>query len=342
LNFTIFKEPISIDKKKGKLKNDNKDNNDGNEGSTNQDSIETIMEEILELLNIDSSYSERLTKINNIMQIDANYPVLNITLISPSLNYNKHNFEITPYGLKNSKRGAKDGIVLFGCERKNKNNNSNANFDNLNSEINNNSGNTEENDSFILNDFVFPVEMKEDNYGLYEFPNFAIYFNVKDKSYYIKDFNTGVGALMKIKKVKMEKNTLINIGSNYIVVNIEKNKIIIKLFNHTILENKKSEDNKGQNCIIKEFTINNNKNSFITIGRSNKCDIIIDDVMLSKIHTCIEYNAAKKIFNLYDGDSQKESTNGTWIFILNPVKITDNFMFKAEHTLFIASLTNNK
>ena len=300
MNFTIFKEPISIDKKKGKLKNDNKDNNDGNEGSTNQDSIETIMEEILELLNIDSSYSERLTKINNIMQIDANYPVLNITLISPSLNYNKHNFEITPYGLKNSKRGAKDGIVLFGYERKNKNNNSNANFDNLNSEINNNSGNTEENDSFILNDFVFPVEMKEDNYGL------------------------------------------INIGSNYIVVNIEKNKIIIKLFNHTILENKKSEDNKGQNCIIKEFTINSNKNSFITIGRSNKCDIIIDDVMLSKIHTCIEYNAAKKIFNLYDGDSQKESTNGTWIFILNPVKITDNFMFKAEHTLFIASLTNNK
>ena len=42
------------------------------------------------------------------------------------------------------------------------------------------------------------------------------------------------------------------------------------------------------------------------------------------------------------GDSKKESTNGTWIFILNPVKITDNFMFKAEHTLFIASLTNNK
>ena len=342
MNFTIFKEPISIDKKKGKLQNDNKDNNDGNEGSTNQDSIETIMEEILELLNIDSSYSDRLTKINNIMQIDANYPILNITLISPSLNYNKHNFEITPYGLKNSKRGAKDGIVLFGYERKNKNNNSNENLDNLNSEINNNSGNTEENDSFLLNDFVFPVEMKEDNYGLYEFPNFAIYFNVKDKSYYIKDFNTGVGALMKIKKIKMEKNTLINIGSNYIVVNIENDKIIIKLFNHTILENKKSEDNKGQNYIIKEFTINSNKNSFITIGRSNKCDITIDDVMLSKIHTCIEYNAAKKIFNLYDGDSQKESTNGTWIFILNPVKITDNFMFKAEHTLFIASLTNNK
>ena len=298
------------------------------------------------MLNIDNSYNERLTTINNIMnQLDENYPILNISLVSSSLNYNQQNFEINPYGLKNSKRGAKDGIVLFGYEKKNKNNNTNTNTnninlntDNLNSDINNN---TEENDNFLLNDFVFPVEEREDNYGLYEFPNFAIYFNTKDKNYYIKDFNTGVGALMKIKKFKMDKNTLINIGANYIVVNIENNKIVIKIFNHTILENKKTEENKGQNCAIKEFTVNN-KNLFISIGRSEKCDVVIDDVMLSKIHTCIEYKPEKNIFYLYDGDAKKESTNGTWVFILNPIKITDNFMFKAEHTLFIATLTNNK
>ena len=298
------------------------------------------------MLNIDNSYNERLTTINNIMnQLDENYPILNISLVSSSLNYNQQNFEINPYGLKNSKRGAKDGIVLFGYEKKNKNNNTNTNTnninlntDNLNSDINNN---TEENDNFLLNDFVFPVEEREDNYGLYEFPNFAIYFNTKDKNYYIKDFNTGVGALMKIKKFKMDKNTLINIGANYIVVNIENNKIVIKIFNHTILENKKTEENKGQNCVIKEFTVDN-KNLFISIGRSEKCDVVIDDVMLSKIHTCIEYKPEKNIFYLYDGDAKKESTNGTWVFIINPIKITDNFMFKAEHTLFIATLTNNK
>ena len=176
------------------------------------------MEEILDLLNIDNSYNGRLTTINNIMnQIDENYPILNISLVSSSLNYSQQNLEINPYGLKNSKRGAKDGIVLFGYEKKNKNNNTNTNNIHLNN-------NTEENDNFLLNDFVFPVEEREDNYGLYEFPNFAIYFNTKDKNYYIKDFNTGVGALMKIKKFKMDKNTLINIGANYIVVNIEKNR----------------------------------------------------------------------------------------------------------------------
>ena len=304
------------------------------------------MEEILDLLNIDNSYNERLTSINNIMnQIDENYPILNISLVSSSLNYSQKNLEINPYGLKNSKRGAKDGIVLFGYEKKNKNNNTNTitnnihlNTDNLNSDINND---TKENDNFLLNDFVFPVEEREDNYGLYEFPNFAIYFNTKDKNYYIKDFNTGVGALMKIKKFKMDKNTLINIGANYIVVNIENNKIIIKIFNHTILENTKAEENKGQNYVIKEFTVNN-KNLFISIGRSDKCDVVIDDIMLSKIHMCIEYKPEKNIFYLYDGDAKKESTNGTWVFILNPIKIIDNFMFKAEHTLFIATLTNNK
>ena len=35
---------------------------------------------------------------------------------------------------------------------------------------------------------------------------------------------------MKIKEYKIEGNTLINIGTNYLVVNLEKNKIIIKIF----------------------------------------------------------------------------------------------------------------
>ena len=63
-------------------------------------------------------------------------------------------------------------------------------------------------------------------------PNFAIYYNRNDGNYYIKDFNTGLGALMKIKKFTMDKSTLINIGSNYLVVYTIKNIIIIKIFNN--------------------------------------------------------------------------------------------------------------
>ena len=296
----------------------------------------------MQLLNIENSYNKHISEIENITnQIDANYPILNINLVSQSLNFNQNSLVITPKGLQNSKRGAKDGIVLFGYERKNNNiiNTDNNLYTNLNSDSNNNN---EESEDFLLNDFAFPIEEKENNNGLYEFPTFAIYFNTKDKYYYIKDFNTGVGALMKIKKYKMDENTLINIGSNYLVVNLEKNKIIIKIFNHSILENNNKKEKNGQNCDLKEFTIENNKDTLINIGRAENCDITIEDVMLSKVHTSIEYKAKDKSFYLYDGDTKKESTNGTWVFILNPIKITDNFIFKAEHTLFMVNLAKNK
>ena len=193
-----------------------------------------------------------------------------------------------------------------------------------------------------MNDFVFPVEEKEDNNSLYEFPNFAIFYNINDKNYYIKDFNTGVGALMKIKRMQMDLNTLINIGSNYLVLYINDSVITFKIFNNsTILEGKSNEDNIGQNYVTKEYKVKENEDSVITIGRSQKCDIIIEDMMLSKIQAYIEYNSKTKKFYLNDGDGVKESTNGTWVFILNATKITNNFMFKAEHTLFLATLNNN-
>ena len=324
-----------------KVKSNNKENDDINKGIKNQENMELIMEEILELLQLNISYNKQISEIEYITnQIYINYPILHLSLASTTLEYNQDNYIITPKGLENSKRGGKDGIVLFGYERKNKNGNLNNEiiYNNLNSEEKNE---IEESEDFLLNDFVFPIEEKENNNGLYEFPTFVIYFNTKDKNYYIKDFNNGVGALMKIKKYKIERNTLINIGSNYLVVNLENNKIIIKIFKQTILENN-TKKNKGNNCDMKEFFLDKNKNIFISIGRSQKCDIAINEDMLSKLHSCIKYNDKDKSFYLYDGDSKKESTNGTWVFIPSPVQITDNFTFKAEHTLFIANITNNK
>ena len=306
------------------------------------------MEDVLALLNIDVSYNERVSQINKILnQEENNYKELNLTVVSTTLNYDQNTYIITPSGLKNSKRDAKDGIVLFGYERKNNIKKENDNFNAENNIYSNDNGKNNINntglvDEFLLNDFVFPVEEKEENNGLYEFPNFAIYYNVNDNNYYIKDFNTGVGALMKIKKYTMETNTLINIGSNYLVVYVNKNIITIKIFNNnTILDSKDNKENLGQNYYMKEFQIKNN-NTKITIGRSQKCDIVIEDMMLSKMQSSIEYNSKDDCFYLYDGDGEKESTNGTWVFILNPIKITNNFLFKAEHTLFVASLTNSK
>ncbi len=298
------------------------------------------MDDILPLLNITIPYNERISQINKILN-SQNYLELNLNVVSTTLNYDKNSYDITPKGLKNSKRNANDGIVLFGYERKNnrKNEYLKSNDDNINTD-NNNIYNDDIVKDFLLNDFVFPIEDKEDNYSLYELPNFAIFYNVEDGNYYIKDFNTGVGALMKIKNYRIEGNTLINIGGNYLVVYIEDNKIRVKIFNNSILDNNNKKEQNTINCDLKEFYFDKKNNFVINIGRNQNCDLIIEDMMLSKIQCRIEYNANDKCFYLCDGDGKKESTNGTWVFILNSTKITNNFMFKAEHTLFVANLIN--
>jgi len=310
------------------------------------------MQDVLALLNIQASYKERISQIDNLMK-KKNQKELNLTVISSTLKYDQNTYTITPSGLKNSKRNANDGIVLFGYEKKSviKKQNENINTSNniysnesLQNNINTNNINNDLDftNVFTLNDFVFPVEEKDENVGLYEFPNFAIFYNLLDGNYYIKDFNTGVGALMKIKKMELDCNTLINIGSNYLVLYINNNTITFKIFNNsTVSERKYNDDSINQNYVTKEYRINENEDSIITIGRSQKCDIIIEDMMLSKIQAFIEYNSKTKKFYLNDGDEMKESTNGTWVFILNATKITNNFMFKAEHTLFLATLNNH-
>ena len=82
--------------------------------------MEVIMEDVLALLNIDISYNERCSQINKLMnRTSDNYLELTLTVVSSTLNYAQNTYIITPLGLKNSKREAKDGIVLFGYERKN-------------------------------------------------------------------------------------------------------------------------------------------------------------------------------------------------------------------------------
>ena len=309
------------------------------------------MQDVLALLNIQVSYKERISQVDNLMK-QKNHKELNLTVISSTLKYEQNTYVITPSGLKNSKRNANDGIVLFGYEKKSviKKQNENINTDNniySNESLRNNINTNNNNDLdltnvFNLNDFVFPVEEKEENVGLYEFPNFAIFYNLLNGNYYIKDFNTGVGALMKIKRIELDFNTLINIGSNYLVIYINNDIITFKIFNNsTVSDRKYNDDSIGQNYVTKEYRVKENEDSIITIGRSQKCDIIIEDMMLSKIQAYIEYNSKTKKFYLNDGDEMKESTNGTWVFILKATKITNNFMFKAEHTLFLATLNNN-
>lgn len=281
-----------------------------------------IMKEVLQNLQLNNSYNDRQKEIEEYINKSKKYKSLNLTVASSSLHFSKTIFSITPNGLIDKDyKNIKDGIMLFGYE-------SNSHIEEEIEEENNKHSS--------IYDFIFPIE-NENSLYLCEFPSFCIYFDTKDENYYIKDFSVGIGALMKIKKYKIGSETLINIGANYLVINIKDDDITIKIFNNSILE----KNTEQRNFDIKNFKINKKEDKLITIGRNKKCDVIIEDMMMSKIQCCIKYNSKDKAFYLYDGNSVKESMNGTWVYILNPIKITDNFTFKAEHTLFVIKIIYN-
>ena len=247
------------------------------------------MKDILELLKLNNSYNERKKDLEEYINQKQSYKILNLTVASTSLNFSKTIFTITPYGMMDSESGNnKDGIVLFGYEP----------LDNIEEDI------AEENCNKYISiyDFIFPID-KENSSNLFEFPSFSIYFNIKDENYYIKDFNIGIGALMKIKKYKIDNNTLINIGANYLIICIEKDNLIIKIFNNNILDNNNNNEKKFESKI---FKIDKNKDNIITIGRSKKCNLSINDMMMSKIQSSIKYNSKDKNFYYMMGILKKK------------------------------------
>jgi len=253
------------------------------------------------------------------------YKILNLNIVTTSLKIKEKNYIIYPNGLKNSKRNSEDGIVIFGTE--NGNNNycdfvfPSHNSNNISKDENSKDNNLKDNANFY----------------------FVIFFCLDDENFYLKNFNKNLGCLMKIKKYEINQNTLLNIGNTFLIINfdkIEKN-LKIKIFNNETI---KELENEEKNLKIKEYNFNLNEKNIIIIGRNNSCDVSLEDMMLSKVQCCIVFEedkkSNKKNIILYDGNYQKkkESTNGTWVYIMESQIIYNNFEFKINHTLFAATI----
>lgn len=81
----------------------------------------------------------------------------------------------------------------------------------------------------------------------------------------------------------------------------------------------------------------------ITIGRDPSCTLRVDknNDVFSKIHITAEYKEEEKSWVVYDGTEAKPSTNGVWLFVQKPYKITSNTQFKLEESLFSIEVVNN-
>ena len=207
--------------------------------------------------------------------------------------------------LKNSLRKGNDGKIYFGYEN-------DSNID-INSEIK-------------LDYILMPKDNEYDEkfIGIH----FMIRYDKNKCKYYIKDLGSGYGTFIKIiNPLKIENNSLINIGDTFIVFNLDddNNMITLKLF---------TGDEQSETY---EYT---KDKKLITIGRDKDSDIYIDDRLLSRKQCYIYYKEDendKNKFNWFikDGDiNGKKSTNDTWMYSIKETIIYDQMIFKSNHNLF--------
>lgn len=196
--------------------------------------------------------------------------------------------------------------------------------------------------------------LENKKYGIY----FSIYFNPDYMKYYIKDYGMSYGTFIKIQnEIILKNNYVINIGDTYL-------EISIGIENKSFLTEEKNNWSKLENNIfsISESEYNNNLNikiiskdkiydpvnflptkSKIKIGRASNCEIVIDDILLSRIHCTIEYknnigwiirDGYNNKENLEESSDTKSSTNGTWLFTLEDTPIYEGMILRSDNNLF--------
>ena len=295
---------------------------------TDSENIEDIKNHVLKTPNLNfqkednikNLLDEEKNDIERIKDVMDKSKILKIEIISSSIEPKGNSLIINPLGLIDSKREEKDGITFFGYEdNKNKNK--------------------------TTIDYI--IEPKGDKCDERFFgKHFQIKFNYLDLNYYIKDLGHGFGTFIKIINwIEIKNNFLLNIGENYIVFTIGLEDEILLSENYS----NKNNENYDNMLNVKIFSgdIKHGIVSFlpekspITIGRSQDCEILIDDNMLSRVHCTIDFKNEK--WYIIDGvineeGNIKNSTNGTWIYAFEDTLIKDKMTFKANHNLFICSL----
>ena len=141
----------------------------------------------------------------------------------------------------------------------------------------------------------------------------------------------GYGTFYKIEEETIIKeNSIINIGESYLVFS----------FNKKNLED--NQDIKEDDLFLKIYSnegeyspmIMQSNDKIYKLGRTEKCDVVIRDKMLSRVH-CILYYLDNNWYIKDGNDKGNESTNGTWLYALEDIEIKEGMKFKSNSCNFI-------
>ena len=163
---------------------------------------------------------------------------------------------------------------------------------------------------------------------------FKIYYN--NEKFFLKDLCVGKGTFIKLKNdIIIKENTIVNIGETYLVFSFDKKNIPLEkqekeeINENDLFINIYSNENEYEPVICK-----NNNDIIYTVGRSDKCDVLIKDKMLSRVHCILKCNNGS--WHIKDGNEEGgESTNGTWVYASDEIEIKDGMVFKSNNCSFL-------
>ena len=196
----------------------------------------------------------------------------------------KDRLMITAAGLDSGLRHVRDGYTFFGV---------NESYDNC-----------------IINDYLvnLPSEYRDKcNKRL-----FVVFFDRETSKFYFRSLKeSNICVYVRIKKNYLLKNKkYFQIGDTIFHAEPH-NESSLKI---TIHKNPSQYEEYYYNCYMKE----------ILLGRSERCHITLNQDILSKIHCSFKFDCEKKKWFISDGNGEKASTNGTWMFCNSKYELNDS------------------
>ncbi|CAG9328794.1 unnamed protein product [Blepharisma stoltei] len=211
---------------------------------------------------------------------------------------------ITPLKYELSGRTSSDGVTYFGCKKKDRHKGK------------------------IVCDFIIPYNDKQLNNSLRN-PHFMIHYNPFADSYYIRDLGIGSGVYAKIDYTLalLRRQYIVNFGESHLLISVIPSnpypRLCLKVY---------GGKSAGELMFFEAHEYHVNQ---VFIGRDRDCNVCIDDALISKKQATVFYSQIKG-WMLVDGDlqTQRPSTNGTWLYLNEDVELRDGMEIKAFQTLF--------
>jgi hypothetical protein len=159
--------------------------------------------------------------------------------------------------------------------------------------------------------------------------HFAIIFERRTSHFFLSDLGTGTGTFVKIiEPMLLKSRFIISFGDSHMAINVQP------------ASQRQVLDRPMLRIMFVEGPKLDQSYSFepseadVKIGRMTDCQVRFTETSLSRYQSVVRFEEQLG-WVILDGDGSKPSTNGTWLFIEEPIKIKHGVVFKAGSTLFL-------